>query len=313
MLATEKIESLYNDGSDINIVNISGDESKPEVSLNATQSIMLDNNGEYRYYGANPNNYVSFNGELWRIISSSNVKSSESDITGSQRLRIIRNESIGNHSWDYGTSGTDYDNNWNSATLNNTLNVIYYNGTSGTCYLDGSETTCDYANGTIKGLDDNSRSLIGDTLWYLGGNNTSKGLYASDWYNIERGLLDGGYKVYEGNSETIITKIGIMYPSDYTYAADLSVCKNDGFNYEGDDNCAKGDWLFNSDNQWLLSAYSIGSTYAFDVNSSGYVSDLYLRYVNLAFGIRPVTVLKPNVTIIGGSGTSGDPYQLFLG
>ena len=79
---SEHIKNLYNDGSTIKDVHIGGDTSKPKVYLNETQSIMLDNNGEYRYYGASPNNYVDFNGELWRIISVSKVFSSETDTTG---------------------------------------------------------------------------------------------------------------------------------------------------------------------------------------------------------------------------------------
>ena len=66
--AADDIINLYNDGSSINTVYIGGDTSNPQVKLNETQGIMLDNNGDYRYYGANPNNYVTFNDETWRII-----------------------------------------------------------------------------------------------------------------------------------------------------------------------------------------------------------------------------------------------------
>ena len=97
VLATKKIIDLYNDGSSINTVNIGGDTSNPEVKLNATQGIMLDNNGDYRYYGANPNNYVTFNGETWRIIGAFN---NVDNGTGNKetRLKIIRDDSIGKYS-----------------------------------------------------------------------------------------------------------------------------------------------------------------------------------------------------------------------
>ena len=49
-LLSQKVIDLYNDGSNITTVNIAGDTSKPQVHLNATQGIMLDNNGDYRYY-----------------------------------------------------------------------------------------------------------------------------------------------------------------------------------------------------------------------------------------------------------------------
>ena len=67
--------------------------------------------GRYIYKGSNPNNYITFSGETWRIISV------ESDNT----IKIMRNESIGNIAWDDTNS-----NNWaRPATLNTYLNEEY--------------------------------------------------------------------------------------------------------------------------------------------------------------------------------------------
>ena len=67
--------------------------------------------GRYIYKGANPNNYITFSGETWRIISV------ESDNT----IKIMRNESIGNRAWDDTNS-----NNWTRpATLNTYLKDTY--------------------------------------------------------------------------------------------------------------------------------------------------------------------------------------------
>ena len=71
---------------------------------------------ECRYFfkGANPNNYINFNNEIWRIISV------ECDGT----IKIMRNESIGNMVWDSSDS-----NSWERpSTLNTYLNGTYYNG-----------------------------------------------------------------------------------------------------------------------------------------------------------------------------------------
>ena len=62
---------------------------------------------DYRYIGANPNNYVKFNDELWRIIGVFGVDDGTGKIE--KRMKIIRNESIGNYSYDCATdfqSGT---------------------------------------------------------------------------------------------------------------------------------------------------------------------------------------------------------------
>ena len=70
--------------------------------------------GKYTYKGANPNNYITFNNELWRIISI------EEDGT----IKIMRNGSIGSQPWDSSNS-----NNWTRpATLNTYLNGKYYDG-----------------------------------------------------------------------------------------------------------------------------------------------------------------------------------------
>ena len=71
--------------------------------------------GRYIYKGSNPNNYITFSGETWRIISV------ESD--GS--IKIMQNESIGNRAWDT-TGGTYGSNNWaRPADLNTYLNEEY--------------------------------------------------------------------------------------------------------------------------------------------------------------------------------------------
>ena len=46
---------------------------------------------EYRFAGNNPNNYVNFNNEVWRVIGLVNTPEG-------QRIKLVRNESIGSYS-----------------------------------------------------------------------------------------------------------------------------------------------------------------------------------------------------------------------
>ena len=292
---SDYIKNLYNDGSTIKDVHIAGDTSKPKVYLNETQSIMLDNNEEYRYYGASPNNYVDFNGELWRIISVSKVFSSESDTTGETRVRIIKDTSIGYHAWN--GEGT---NNWAAATLMCQLNTMYYNDTLPAC--TGKSLTS-----LNTSLNTEAQNLIDNALWYLGGGNSTD-LYADDYYTMERGTT-----TYGSNQTRWTGKIGIMYPSDYAYAADLSLCKLTGYNYESEgSNCATTDWLFNSGYQWLISHNSSFSPRTWSVDRTGYVDNGAGNYVGNFWMIRPVGVLKPDVTIVEGEGTNANPYKIEL-
>ena len=67
-------------------------------------------NGKYTYKGTNPNNYITFNNETWRIISV------ENDGT----IKIMRNESIGNQVWDANDSNA-----WETSDIKTYLNGEY--------------------------------------------------------------------------------------------------------------------------------------------------------------------------------------------
>ena len=163
-----------------------------------------DNN--LRFIGANPNNYVSFNNELWRIIG---VMNNIDDGTGTleSRLKIIRDESIGNYSWD--NKGEYGENDWTTSALQQVLNSgAYYNRTSGNCPYgqNGATTTCDFST---TGLTSEAKSMISNAVWNLGGSNTYDDVITSIFYESERGDI-----VYTGRLTTWTGQIGLMYPSE---------------------------------------------------------------------------------------------------
>ena len=66
--------------------------------------------GKYTYKGTNPNNYITFNNEMWRIIS----------IDSNGLIKIMRNESIGNRAFDSGNN-----NDWETSDIKTYLNDTY--------------------------------------------------------------------------------------------------------------------------------------------------------------------------------------------
>ena len=66
--------------------------------------------GRFVYKGTDPNNYIEFNDELWRIVSK------ESDGT----YKIVRNDILNEQAWSTGS------NTWSSASLKTYLNGEYY-------------------------------------------------------------------------------------------------------------------------------------------------------------------------------------------
>ena len=278
---------------------------------------------DYRYIGANPNNYVKFNDELWRIIGVFDVDDGTGKVE--KRMKIVRNDSIGNYSWDNKNTSTGADaygkNNWPDARLNYLLNSghesetyggsLYWNRKSGTCYAGSSNatTSCDF---TSTGLTDAAKEMIGDAKWYLGGTasytSSSNGL-ASHFYSYERGTT-----VYSGRSTNWTGKVGLIYPSDYGYATSGSssttraTClAKELYNWDGASACYQNDWLFKSATYWSLSPYSSYSYRVFSVSYSGFVSnnDSYN-----AFGVWPVVHLKSTINITSGTGSSTDPFIL---
>ena len=229
---------------------------------------------DYRYVGSDPYNYVTFNDELWRIIGVFTVEDENGN--KEQRIKIIRNESIGSYSWD-----SNNVNEWTTASLQTYLNGDYYNS-----------------------LSEEAKSMIGDTKYYLGGNGSYSGHSGPTYYAFERGTT-----VYSGRSTNWIGKIGLMYPSDYAYTYANGVdnkCYTDTYNC--DISTPTKGWLYKSATEWLISPDSGSSNDAFFVGSAG---GLYGDYnVSNPFGGRQSTYLLSSIQLDKGTGTKEDPYTL---
>ena len=320
------ITTLYNGTLKTQVIN--------NITYNYATSfnLMEDTQGNIRYYGASPNNYIYFNCEtypdanceLWRIIGIVDGK-----------LKLIRNESIGTYSWDtsastvnsgYGInewsqadlmkllnpgyeSNTDLNKSGTSITVNNSL---YYNSGIGTCYNSAGNVTksCDFTSTGLK--NDTTRNMIEDSTYYLGGG-PDKSIYSNTSLTMERGTT-----VISNPSDGITRttswtgKIGLMYPSDYGYATDFTKCSQTLSSYNSSTDsyaCRSNDWLYNSAKQWLLTPYSSNVSIVWGVYSSGSVY-FSSNLVSNALGVRPVLHLDSVLVIESGSGTESDPYRI---
>ena len=231
-----------------------------------------DNN--LRYVGANPCNYVKVDDDYWRIIG---VMNNIDDGTGKKetRVKLIRNEFIGEYSWDSSESSVNNGwgvNEWSQADLMKLLNPgyesasvggsLYYNNSSGNCYssLNNATTSCDF---TSSGLKTNLKNLVGNTLWNTGSNDgvtyTFKNIITNKIYELERSGNNG--KICTSGdwcSDTVTRtttwngKIGLMYPSDYGYATSggstsprTSCINKELLNWREASDCYNNDWLYN--------------------------------------------------------------------
>ena len=290
--------------------------------------------GNIRYYGASPNNYIYFNCsdysnqssstcEVWRIIGVFEGK-----------VKIMRNESIGDYSWDNKNKSTgvenDYGkNDWSTARLMKLLNPsdyytidsndngngqsLYWNRKSGTCFAgqNNATKTCDFTSTGIK--NDITRNMISESMWYLRGWN-SNSVYSDQIYNYER--TTGSVYNETTRDKSWTGKIALAYPSDYGYAADLSQCTIQLSSYN-DSTCTSNNWMKtiitnNGGNPgWLLTSHSGYSYYAWLVYSSGNVRDYNYTGTYDAYGAAPVLYLNSNISIKEDTnGTTSNPFKL---
>ena len=316
-------------------------EKITELATTDTTNLAIDEAGNIRYIGSNPNNYVSIDGDIWRIIG---TMKNVDDGTGnkSDRVKLIRASSIGSYSWDTSESSINNGygvNEWSQADVMKLLNPgyesetvggsLYWNNASGTCYSGSSNSTTS-CNFTSTGIKDKLKSLISDAVWNTGSQGTNS------WTSASGGLTKHFY-TYERSSNTgkICTsgtycndtverttewtgKVGLMYPSDYGYATsggsttDRASCLNkEMYNWDSSSvsDCKNNDWLLLSSAQWTISpyAFSSGAYDAFFVSSGGYV---YKDYACGGGGVRPVVYLTSNVGVQSGDGSSSNPFIL---
>ena len=300
------------------------DSQKAEMwtfSHEATEQ--LEATTDYRYIGSSPNNYITYNDEVWRIIG-----------VFDGRIKIIKDTSIGSMSWDYkksgvGSSTTDSgsnSNDWSESQLMYMLNPTSYKlkdgySSDGTYIYDGSgniiyQLGCkpaSIASGATSyscttntwSLNSTALSQISEATYYLGG--TSSVLQsAQTYYTLERGK-----KVYNGRPTKWTGLVGLMYPSDYAYTfangvddkcySDTKKCRSmDGGN-------PNSSWLYKSSTiQWTVFPSSSNTYFVFFAGNTGEVNS---NAESHRYGVRPVLYLQSDIKL-QGSGGSDDPYEI---
>ena len=323
--AAQMITNLYNNSDKTAVTNnsITYDYATSVNLMNDRKGSMSTNidAGNIRYYGANPNNYIYFNCSDYSNQSSSTCEKWRIIGIVDGKIKIMRNETIGKYSWDSSDSTVNKGygvNEWSQADLMKLLNggyetesiggSLYWNAKSGTCFSERNNATksCDFTSTGLKNPE--TRNLIAETTYYTRGRPDTIGMYVDAMYDIER--VSG--TVYSGHSTSWPGKIAIPYPSDYGYAADLSLCKQTLDNYN-DITCRVNNWMQivitnnGSNGGWLLNPENNHAYYTFSFSRDGNTLN---NYTCAAAGVAPVLSLTSKLDIGSGSGTSNSPYQL---
>ena len=268
----------------------------------------------YRFAGASDqvNNYVCFGStqspcpadNLYRIIGvfGDKVKLIKSDYATTALLGAD-----GVYSKMY-TANTGWDN--SSYKGNNLTNIAAYN------WNKTNQNTWSLSNLNKLNLNTNFITNIGadwaakivETTWKVGGNTWANIAYQPAKTAYQNEIVNPVTTNSQDNKTEYSAKIGLMYVSDYMYAA-----PQDKWTLVGRSGDASKDyraatsvnWMYMGLHEWTVSRYADISNGAFFVDSAGSVN--YSSVGDNALGARPVFNLSSSVNYVSGSGTAADP------
>jgi len=301
--------------------------SKGSSWSSGASGVYYTNSHEYRYVGANVNNFVSFNNDLYRIIGVFDANSHGQ--TGKNLVKLISaNVLMRTSQGAYNSSATSgtyssYKNDWTGSTtgvpanLNLLLNEYFYKKTNtsstyGACgnwtyyYTSTRYRTNDCTNIIVYGINSTYQNYIEDAIWYLYGYSSyTEG--KKNMYKCERGQYSDS-ECTSGNSGAYDTsttaKIGLMYVSDYMYACGYyssTDTTQSAYSYHSIQN-----WLYQG-SEWFITPGSSDDTSVFCVTDNG---GMVNTASYLGYGVRPTFYLKSTVYVTGGDGSFDNPYTI---
>lgn len=227
----------------------------------------------YRYTGANPNNYITFNNELWRIIGLVNTSD------GEEGIKIVRNEALLGNTQMSDTGGNQWEN---------------------------SKVNAYYMNEYYTKMTESAKNQLKKVVWPLG----STPDYSTNGSTLNWKEYENSTNVYAGNASSWEGYIGMISLSDYGYASggEKEICLTSNLtNISEQEQCITNNWLYTKEPFWVMNASVVNADNYFIINNSGNLEE---QASTLLAKDRPSAYLKTDITLAGGNGTIGNPYRL---
>ena len=297
------------------VTTLSQKSISPETNIYHHDTSLTNGAGDnsYRFAGASDvvNNFVCFG-------------SNESTCPTDNLYRIIG--VFGNNvkliKYDYGTTdelGTDGDysktyKEWGmDSTYKGTygdgerIGVYYWNNT--TQKNTWSESLLNKTNlntNFINNIGEEWAKKIATTTWKVGGNTYSNIYSKTPSVVYQNEIVNPVTTNTTDNATEYMAKIGLMYVSDYGFAAEPSAWTLTMGNYNNT-TATSTNWMYMGLYEWTISRCADLSHYAFLVNGDG---DVYDNYVYNDFAVRPSFSLESSITYVSGSGSASDPMVI---
>ena len=197
-----------------------------------------------------------------------------------------------------------------------TINTYYWNYKNNTSINNGrgsNEWSTSLFNKTnlntnyLNNIGTTWSNMIENTTWKVSGHTTNvvtpKAMYTAEITNAT--------KTYGPSNGT--SKIGLMYVSDYMYAASPTYWTYPGYSSSGATSdyraATTSNWMYMGLSEWTITPNSSNSYNVFYLYIYGGLSN-FIAYSG--YGVRPVLYLKASVAYAGGSGTKDLPITLVV-
>ena len=198
---------------------------------------------------------------------------------------------------DYGESSTS-DSRYYKGSLTSIDKYYWNNVTKRNKWSESNLNKVNLNTNFINNIGSTWANKIITTTWKVGGNT---------YDNIVKSVPPVAYQneiVAPAENTIYDAKIGLMYASDYGFAASPNAWSTTLWNYS---NVTANNWMYMGGNEWTISRDSVPSNNAFLVNSGGFVNG---GGVSTSRGVRPSFNLSSSITYVSGSGSMTDPILI---
>ena len=262
----------------------------------------------YRFAGASDqvNNYVCFgtnitpcpDANLFRIIG----------VFG-DKVKLIKSDYATDKGGYYSKMYTANNLDNSSYKGNNLANIVAYNwngsnrNTWSTSLLNKTNLNTNF----IKNIGTDWAAKIDATTWKVGGNTFDNIGRQPAKTAYQNEIVNPVTTNSQDNKTEYSAKIGLMYVSDYMYAAPQDKWTLVGYNSDASKDyraATSVNWMYMGLSEWTISRNAGSDYYVFGVDLTG---GLNLYEASSAYALRPVFYLSSSVNYASGSGGATDP------
>ena len=276
----------------------------------------------YRYAGPSDqvNNFVCFGttespcqtDNLYRIVGV--FEESYHGVSEKQLVKLIK--------YDYANSnllGTDGDYEAREAPLDtdnykgslSTINTYYWNSNTTNTWSTSLLNKTNLNTNFINNIGTTWANKIATTIWKVGGNTYANITSKTPSVAYQNEITNPDATNSTDNATEYPAKIGLMYVSDYGFAASPSAWTTTLYSYDGSDTNENAietiNWMPMGVREWTISRSADSSHYsgcAFIVQNYSAVN---VGNVDNLLVVRPSFSLESSVTYVSGSGSMSDP------